>query len=316
LATAADQQLYEPRPAIDDVLLRAVERRRNTLVVGAPGSGRTTLLHAHEFHLRQREAPVAYVDARITLDAFELLGAVSQAGRGVHPDRAWPDLSGIRADQPYAIAQVIRLLKGLRVALTVLIDDPPPEAAFELFGRYRDPMWELDFSWVVATTPDGAAVLDRPPADAFFERRVEIFDLNAAEKRRVLARRAPGLDPRAAETLAEYGPEGFRWFLDAAARVDDGEIDADRYVSGIAERARRAAALGHAAAVALDEVAALGPVSASDERLLRRLRWTKARASRVLNDLLDAGLLEAHERAAGPGRPRKFFVARPPEAFA
>ena len=58
------------------------------------------------------------------------------------------------------------------------------------------------------------------------------------------------------------------------------------------------------------EVVDLGPVSASDKRLLDRLGWTRPRAAQVLKQLEDAGLLVVTEEAPdGPGRPRKLYAA-------
>lgn len=46
------------------------------------------------------------------------------------------------------------------------------EAGHDLFGRMRDDLWEMDVRWLVGARSDDAAVLLRPPADAFFETTV------------------------------------------------------------------------------------------------------------------------------------------------
>ena len=62
----------------------------------------------------------------------------------------------------------------------------------------------------------------------------------------------------------------------------------------------------------LNELMDLGPVSASDERLLERLGWTRARAAQVLKQLEEAGLVVVTDEAAdGPGRPRRLTTPNP-----
>jgi predicted ArsR family transcriptional regulator len=56
------------------------------------------------------------------------------------------------------------------------------------------------------------------------------------------------------------------------------------------------------------ELEAIGPASASDERLLKRLGWTRSRASQVFKQLEEAGVVRAAmEAPEGGGRPRKVF---------
>jgi predicted ArsR family transcriptional regulator len=65
--------------------------------------------------------------------------------------------------------------------------------------------------------------------------------------------------------------------------------------------------VGRAAAMLVAEVESLGPVSASDERLLSRLGWTRERAAQVFKQLEEAGLVVFSELRDGPGRPRKVY---------
>jgi DNA-binding PadR family transcriptional regulator len=56
------------------------------------------------------------------------------------------------------------------------------------------------------------------------------------------------------------------------------------------------------------ELAALGGASASDERLLKRLGWTRGRAVQVLKQLEEKGIVTASMRPVeGGGRPRKVY---------
>ena len=70
--------------------------------------------------------------------------------------------------------------------------------------------------------------------------------------------------------------------------------------------------------MAMHELEALGGASASDEEFLRRLGWTRARASQVLGELADAKLVTASdEQTPAAGRPRRVFrPAEPPAGIA
>lgn len=87
----------------------------------------------------------------------------------------------------------------------------------------------------------------------------------------------------------------------------DSFFDAVIEVGDLDEEA--AAELGRAPAMLFTEVMDLGPVSASDAKLLGRLSWTRPRAAQVFKQLEQAGLVVATEEAPdGPGRPRKLYA--------
>ncbi|HEV2815533.1 MAG TPA: ATP-binding protein, partial [Solirubrobacteraceae bacterium] len=159
LATRADSALYVVRPAVDDPLRRALRLGRNVLIVGDHGSGRTSLLHAHARELREGHRTVVYIDGRAPDAAADIVRAVGLAieDQG-HPPRA----IGRPAADEEGVLGALRQLPDARDAI-VLLDDPSPDDAFELFGRHRDRLWETDYTWVVATTPEGAALLAAPP---------------------------------------------------------------------------------------------------------------------------------------------------------
>src|SRR3712207_1445318 len=118
LATAAGMEaLYEQRSAIDDVLLRGLERPRKCLSAGPRGSGSTSLLPAIEFRLRSEGGVVAYVDARAAGDVLELLVAVADAARTHDPDTAW--LTDISRDDPTAIPRALRRLAASGARATI-----------------------------------------------------------------------------------------------------------------------------------------------------------------------------------------------------
>jgi hypothetical protein len=318
LPSGADRKLYVEREAVDGPLDRALSRGRNTLVHGERGSGRTSALHAHALDIRERGTPVAYCDllpAGDFAEALELIGSsIDQAARRrTHRfSTRYP-----QGDGPLATIEAIRRLGGGPDQLVVMLDSPDPEVAFALFGRHREDAWALGYCWAVATSSEGAAALSNPPADAFFERAIELFPLNAIDRRKVLQRRAPEIAATPlGTTLMETGPENMRAFITVVREVLESDSPSDVYLRGIVNRQTAASELGRAASMALAELEALGPISASDDRFLKRLGWTKARASKVLNSLQEAGLVTSSEEIMGPGRPRKVYRLRPPEVFA
>ena len=63
------------------------------------------------------------------------------------------------------------------------------------------------------------------------------------------------------------------------------------------------------------ELEALGWASASDERLLDRIGWTRPRVVQVIAELESRGLVDMREENTGRGRPRKLYRLTPAERF-
>jgi predicted transcriptional regulator len=60
----------------------------------------------------------------------------------------------------------------------------------------------------------------------------------------------------------------------------------------------------------LAELDAGGPAGPSDEPLLRKLQWSRSRASQVFNELEENGLVRASEKPSKSGRrPRRVYEA-------
>ena len=57
----------------------------------------------------------------------------------------------------------------------------------------------------------------------------------------------------------------------------------------------------------LAEVEANGAASPSDEGLLKKLGWTRSRASQVFRELEKQGLVSALDRPGSGGRPRRLY---------
>jgi hypothetical protein len=182
----------------------------------------------------------------------------------------------------------------------------------------RDELWQLERTWGVAADSDEVALLTVPPADAFFESRVELQPLNSAERRDLLTKRIGGasLDETLLQ-LAIEGPGNPRELLSAARSIEDSSTSPHDAIYG-AERRRQLAGevAGRPAQMLVAELQNLGPVSASDPKLLDRLGWTRPRAVDLLNQLERARIVVSRsERQQGPGRPRKVYELRPVSEF-
>jgi hypothetical protein len=318
--TGADQRFFV-EPSGWDRLVAAVDHRFNVALLGAPGAGKTTALRQLQLRLRRADEPVVYVDATQAADVDQLTRLVEYelAGRagGAREDRA----SIARADGPPGAAS-LRLVERLRAlrelpATMILVDcTRAAAAAHVLFGQLRDELWQLEHRWVVAVEDAERSLLLAPPADAFFDQVVSV-SMDSAGLERMLRARGPGLADERLRQIAETTTTP-RAALQAARDGLTSTNGHDPLASRL-WRQEQAGALGRPHAMAMAELEALGGASASDEEFLRRLGWTRPRATQVLGALAERGLLAASdEQSPGGRRPRRVYrpVDPPPGTVA
>lgn len=322
LASALDVPLFVDRVAELERLERNVENRLNSLVVGPAGIGKTSLLHQLEHRLDghselepifvEGSGRAANPEELLSLIAYKLdegrtpFSYVGEAMQSVghRPPRA-------PTEQLLAGLRTIRGALAARKQRAVLIVDelPSGELAHALFGQLRDELWSLPATWVVATR-ERASYL-RPPASAFFESVVAIQPLSEEAAIELLRRRTAddGIDDRRLREIAAAAEgEPVRLILLARQALLEGR-SLDDALGVQDERARRAKQLGDAASRLVAYVEANGPVSASDSGMLSELGWTRSRATQVLRQLEQAGLMEATNERVGSGR-RKVYALR------
>jgi hypothetical protein len=294
-------------------LLKAVEHRFNVAVVAPRGGGKTTALRQLQRRLRGDGVPVAYIDGTQARDVGELIAAIEHALRGQPGDDLAPTAGAATSGPPGAAS--VRAVQRLRAladqpATVILVDGSHAAAtANVLFGRLRDELWQLEHRWVVAVEDDERAILLAPPADAFFD-HVVALEVTGPGLLELLRRRSPGLDEATLRRIAEAAGSPRRALQAARDALTSGPHDDP--LGAALWRQERASALGRPHGMAMAELEALEGASASDEELLRRLGWTRARASQVLGELAAAGLVKASdEQTPGGGRPRRVF--RPTE---
>jgi hypothetical protein len=317
LDNRADAALFVGREPELRALSAAARAGLNTLLVGAPGIGKTSLLRAWAYRSRnqsRRSKPtgpseVVFVGAEGVLDPAELLRRVATA-LGVSPAGAEDAgaLLGRIAERPRAAASV------------VILDDVTAAAGHGLFGRLRDELWGLGYGWVISVRPAERGGLTLPPADAFFERTLELGPLPAAEVAQLVGQRAESVTEAWAQRLAEASDGNPRRVLDIVRGLLDpagrprGSIDGA--LTALKRRDDAIAALGRSEVMLAGALDSLGAAAASDEALLGQLGWTRPRAVQVLTRLEKAGLVRSESVRLGAGRPRKVFRLTPPADYA
>ena len=190
-----------------------------------------------------------------------------------------------------------------------------PALVHQLFGRYRDEVWQLPFRWLVCGLATRRSRYLEPPADVFFDSVLTVDPLDDTASRDLLQTRLAAATADDAEAtlriiserdrIVEQGGGNPRQILvaarDAVLRSPEETVSADRLVD-------TAATLGTTVGLAVRHLLTNGPTSASDSRLLEHLDVTRARATQVLRRLEDAGLVYGFQDKGGIGRPRKLYT--------
>ncbi len=331
-ASRADQRRFVDRTREADAVLRAVGASEPVLLLGDPGSGRTSLLNHVAWRLSRDKQPrdVVLVSGEVARDAAQLLGVlVARLQRlsepGASRARWMEDLRALslpdgpfgEVAQPAILMALIDLL-GERLAalergVCLMVDGITPTVAHGVFGSLRNELWSLQSaSWVVAGDSAAEPLYLEPPADAFFERIVGLGPLADADAAKLLRAHMPELtDAEVAEAIA-VGQGNPRRLLRAAADIQSGITPADPACGGLAKEA--AGVAGPLAGALVEYLATHGPAAASDETMLRQIGASRQRASQLMHKLESAGLLRTVERhePGRRGRPARRFALRDP----
>jgi energy-coupling factor transporter ATP-binding protein EcfA2 len=308
LDTAPDRDLFAGRDDELTDLVSSVERGRNVLVVGERGSGKTTLLRRLALALRERHpaspAP-AFVEGSLATSPAQFLELVRYR-LGLPPTDWQAERLGWDGDSlelPTMVAGLAEAAqRGRRV---ILVDEVRPDPIGRtIFGQLRDQVWQLPFTWVVAVGEDEVGPYRSPPANAFFDIVMTLRPLGREQQRSLLEARAGKRGARIAGRVDEGNP---RRLLAIARQAIDGGAEPEALSDARGLRDARVARLGRPASMVMAELESLGPVSASDERLLQRLGWTRSRAVQVLRQLEAEGLVTSDTEKGDAGRPRKVY---------
>jgi energy-coupling factor transporter ATP-binding protein EcfA2 len=311
---------YHVPPAEWDAIVRALERRNNTIVLGARGAGKTTLLRQLQLTLRNKNEPTAFVDATALAEPLELALRVRDALKGPPGTAASAitpamitDLAGDPSPPPGGASRELYdalLDLGRDVEPTILLVDASasPQALYGVFGRMRDTIWQLPHRWLVAVDDSDRASALKPPADAFFDTVIALAPMPIEDLLGMLHRRTDELPSAMLAQIAADARGNPRAAIRAAS---DALVHGHDPAGELSARARlldTAAQLGRPQGMLMAELLDLGQASPSDEVLLKRLGLTRARVSTLLQQLHEEGLVQASaERSEGPGRPRTIY---------
>jgi len=325
----ADQRLFSDRRDETQAALRALDLGFNVLALGDPKSGRTSFLRHVERAAADGGRVTAFVDAQAYETMIDLVRAL-QAALGDDRRRPSRHEPGYRDPNlhPLPVAVVpspnervvlesdIEAMVSAGEATTIFMDNLPPAGSQTLFGRFRDVLWQSPHQWVASGLLARRGEYLEPPADAFFDAVIELAELNEADALDLLRRRVENAgDSRDAQALerstnkiVERAPERTPGGLLAAARSTllGGRGGDDAFEHQVA-RQGRAAALGRAHSMLLAELESLAPVHAGDDRLLRRLGYTRPRIVQLLKDLEAEGVVESRRE----GRRTMYSPATP-----
>lgn len=284
----------------------------NTILFGDRGVGKTTVLRQLGRRLRERERAAVFVNADHAENAGEVLGAVREALADSPAVDAKLRAKAAQQAGESAADLARTLVVDDTEKFVVLLDGAGAEAGHELFGRLRDLLWQAPLTWVVAARDDERGIV-APPADAFFERQVQLEPMSAGLIASMLTLRladiANGLP---IDELAAASAGNPRRALELAREVI---VDHRTLPSILEDRAIRetyASTLGRAPSMLLTEIEQLDrPVWSSDEELLRRMGWTRNRAVQVLGALEAADLLTSYlGRGPRGGQVKMFAINR------
>ena len=330
LDNAADHALFVGRVDALRRIDRALRSGLNCLLIGDPGSGKTSLIRALMYSSQEsaHPLPVTYVRANDAQSAADLLAAILAA---LPPGPVGPSRQATAIELLDALSAQVESAadSGTRV---IAVDDVGAAAGSELFGALRDELWQVGVQWLVSTSTAQSASLVRAPADVFFETRIQLGPLGVEEATELLRRRLDDPD-RAGSRAAGGGADQLEDLIRTA--VGSGrdtprrllevvrELSAEPAVGGLGLttvtglRSRTAALerLGRPARMLAQELDALGWAGASDERLLARVGWTRPRVVQVIAELEREGLVQMREENTGRGRPRKLYRLTPAAEF-
>lgn len=205
--------------------------------------------------------------------------------------------------------------EGSEGRLVVILDGTlKPGLVHDLFGRLRDEVWELRWTWVVAGRLDRRGEYLEPPADAFFDDEMVLGPLEPEQARQLVSARVASATT---EELADATrirarldqivgrSDGIPRRLLAAAR--DTLLSTSRQTRIVDEALAAAASLGKTELAAMHYLLAAGPASASDAEFLTDLGVSRSRATQVFKRLEASNLVQVSEMRTARGRPRKLY---------
>lgn len=308
----ADAAYFVP-PGDWDGIQRALKRQLNTLVIGERGMGKTTLLRQLQRALREEGERVVYVDGSSLDGPMDLAERLHVAL--LEPDERdsrWLSPTGAPSSQgSLTFLQALDELGNAEPAVVLVDASHSGSTIYTVFGRMRDTIWQLPHRWVVAIDETDRATVLRPPADAFFDKVVNLGAVSPKQLLELLARRAPDVQPATLELVSELADGNPRTALRALAEVEVDGRDPSVSLDANARLLERASTVGRPHELVMRELLDQGPASPSDLGLQEALGVSRGRLTSILRELLDRDLVTAEpEKSDRVGRPRTIYRAK------
>ena len=300
VASEEDEALYVTRDGVDDALVRAARGGVNTLLIADRGAGVTSLMRRAESRLDD----AVYLNTLGVEDPVDLLASLAvrlgAANNIFDAFRAVLDRDPLAP--PPALTRLKEFLREGSRTPVALVDGPlDPQVAYQLFGRWRDEIYGLGVTWVLAAPRDRFGEYLRPPADAFFEHRIELRPFTVDEAREALARRGAALPEKVLAGAVRTPRQVIRMARERELSPSSPEI-AQRYGAAVEDLSRGAQML-------LAELQSRGPVTAGDRELAQRLGMPEHQLRRRLRELELRDLVQASRgQSTGGGRPPRVFT--------
>jgi energy-coupling factor transporter ATP-binding protein EcfA2 len=328
--TKRDRALFVDQAETLQLIRTTVLHSGNVVVFGSRGSGKSSLLRFLKHLLEtEDERQVVLVQGRVATSTIEFLrllrdrlNAWSQVRVSDAAGAVAAGVGSFLADPRFALRPtqtdtqtLLDELHDFRASLPdeemiVLVDEmPSPEATRTLFGRLRDELWELPLTWCVAADERDRSSFTEPPADAFWRRLIDLEPLSPEQSKQLLRRRlGPNEANGAALDQIIHEAEGNpRRLLNLAHEMLVEGRPSDEIIEEQRRRQQRVERLSEPERRLLAELEAGGGASPSDEGLLKKLGWSRSRASQVFGELEKQGFVRASSQPGTHSRPRRFY---------
>lgn len=311
-ASTLDGELFVGRERELAAIHRSLRLGFNVLVLGEPGSGRSSLLRRVQHAVEADAGGTVWVPGQPWPERIDIVEAIDDELGNRNEPRVRRKTPFGKESQVAGLEHVMTELADDRIAFgrpgangqfTVLIDDADADVAYALFGRFRDVVWESPARWVVSGSLKRRDRYLAPPADAFFDTVIQLSELDPEDAAELLrrrttaagpndpdARRLESAIPKLVNGLSQRTP---RMILAGARRALMAEEPADAAAQQDLALLSAERVGGRSAAALMSELIEHGPTYAGDPDLLDRLALTRNRVVRLLKDLEAAGLVTA-----------------------
>lgn len=345
-----DLSLFAGRSKPLALARKALDHRYNVLVSGPYGSGKTSFLNKLIVKAERRcgVLPIPCDRVPYATTAEEILDAFLHALLRVAVERddvSGPQIDAIardvgksfiattlppgdpatersaKLDHKYAalrlLAEAVAEVTASGTHAVFFVDEfpPDPELFVEMFGRYRDYLWDLDANFIVTWPADLLERVLRPPVTSFFDLDIRLGPLTRAETETMLRARGVGqafLQDRGCLILHRAANGIPRKILELARDVELGLVRLDELAERSEARQRVEQGLPKHEEAVYRYLRTAGPVSASDPKFQAATGLHRTRLTTILRALVSKNLVVAHKegravlyRLADPSTPQQ-----------